>query len=248
LLVHAEQGQGDTIQFARFLGPLARAGAAIDVFCHPPLATLVGRMPGVRNALGNLAERPTHDFHATIMDVGISQLPDSAAPHWLGPYVTALPERVERFAALLPRERRPLVGIAWKGSPRHSNDRNRSLAREDAVRLLHPGATYVNLQVGEAPLAASMIDVAGAVSDWDDTAAAVSLLDEVVTVDTALAHLAGAMGKAVTILLPFTPDWRWRAEGTSTAWYPQARLVRQARRGDWSEALAATRRPGASPR
>jgi len=87
----------------------------------------------------------------------------------------------------------------------------------------------VNLQLGEAPLDGSTIDAAAAISDWDDTAAVVSLLDRVVTVDTALAHLAGAMARPVTTLLPFAPDWRWGASGESTRWYPSMRLVRRSR-------------------
>ncbi len=248
LLVHAEQGQGDTIQFARFLAPLARAGAAIDVFCHPPLAALMARIPGVRSAMSELAQRPTQDFHATIMDLGIAQLPDANAPHWFGPYVEPLASRAESFAAMLSAARRPLVGIAWKGSPRHRNDRNRSLDRDAALALADAEATYVNLQVGEAPLAPSMIDAAALISDWDDTAAMVSLLDRVISVDTALAHLAGAMAKPVTVLLPSSPDWRWRERGEATPWYPSMDLLRQTRRGDWSDALAAIRRRGASPR
>jgi hypothetical protein len=206
----------------------------------------------VRRALSELRERPTHDFHAPIMDVGIAQLPDSNAPHWFAPYIRALPDRIERFAPMLSSAARPLIGIAWKGSPRHVNDRARSLPRDLAQRLLAPGATYVNLQVGEAPLAPSMIDAASRISDWDDTAAVVSQLDHVITVDTALAHLAGAIGQPVSVLLPFSPDWRWRERGADTVWYPGMTLARQARRGDWSEALEAAartiRRLGASPR
>jgi hypothetical protein len=249
LLVHAEQGHGDSIQFARFLAPLAAAGATIDVFCHEPLVSLMSRMPGVRHALGRLRERPQHDFHAPIVDVAASQLRDADSPHWFGAYVHASPQRVERFEGLFGGRTRPRVGIAWKGSPRHANDRNRSLSRESAAALMVPGATCVNLQLGEAPLAPAMLDAARDIQDWDDTAAIIAHLDHVITVDTAVAHLAGAMGKPVTVLLPFVPDWRWRERGTTTAWYPTMRLVRQSRPGDWSDALeAATRLPAASPR
>jgi hypothetical protein len=241
LLVHAEQGQGDTIQFARFIAPLAARGATIDLFCHPPLTSLLARVAGVRAALGNLRERPTHDFHAPIIDVAAAQLPDAGAAHWFGPYISPLAERVERLAARLAGAPRPLVGIAWKGSPRHVNDRNRSLPPEAARQLLGPGLTSVNLQLGEPALDGSMVDAARDIADWDDTAAWVSLLDHVITVDTALAHLAGAMGKPVTLLVPFTPDWRWRAHGEATPWYPTMHLARQSRRGDWSAPIAAAR-------
>jgi tetratricopeptide (TPR) repeat protein len=241
ILVHAEQGHGDTIQFARFLAPLAAQGASIDMFCQPTLVSLLSRIPGVRAASSNWRELAEHDFHAPLVDLAIAQLPDAGAPHWFGPYVSALPERVERFARTLAAARRPLVGIAWKGNPHHGNDANRSLTREIARQLLGPGITGVNLQVGEAPLDASMIDAAREIVDWEDTAALVSLLDHVVSVDTAVAHLAGAMGKPVTLLVAFTPDWRWRASGDTTPWYPSMRLARQASRGDWSGPIAAAR-------
>ena len=235
ILIHAEQGQGDTIQFARFLAPLAAQGASIDLFCHAPLVSLMSRVPGVRSATANLAERPTHDFHSTIMDAGILQLPRADAPHWFGPYVTALPELEARYRTLLQGvgAPRPWIGIAWKGSPRHANDHNRSLAREEAARFVGTLGTLVNLQLGEAPLTAGMCDPLTAASSWDDTAALIAVLDLVVTVDTSIAHVAGAMGKPVHVLLPFSPDWRWRAAGDTTPWYPTMRLLRQARPGDW---------------
>ncbi len=248
ILVHAEQGQGDTIQFARFIAPFARAGASIDVFCHPPLAGVMSRVPGVRAAMSQLAERPTHDFHAPIIDLGIARLPDASALHWFGPYIEALPPRIERFAPLFAASRRPLVGIAWKGSPRNAIDRTRSLTREVAAELATGDATYVNLQLGEPALSPAMIDAAGQVSDWDDTAAIVAQLDAVIAVDTALAHFAGAMGKPVSLLLRYAGDWRYGQHGESTPWYPSMTLLRQSRRGDWSDVIAATRRPGASPR
>jgi hypothetical protein len=249
ILVHAEQGHGDTIQFARFIAPLAAAGATVDVFCHEPLVTLIARVPGVRHAFGRLRERPTHDYHAPMLDVAASQLRGIDSPHWFGPYVHALPEREERFSSLLRERLHPVVGIAWKGSARHANDRNRSLSREAAAALLAAGRTRVNLQLGEEPLDASMIDAASGVTDWDDTAAVIAHLDHVITVDTAVAHLAGAMGKPVTVLLPFVPDWRWRESGETTPWYPSMRLLRQVRPGDWRDTLqAAIRYPAASPR
>jgi len=236
ILVHAEQGQGDTIQFARFLAPLARDGATIDFFCHPPLASLLARVEGVRRATSELRERPAHDYHASILDVAQAHLRVEGAARWLGPYLDALPARLDRFGDLAAAPG-PRIGIAWKGSPLHGNDRNRSLARDAARRLVSGGATFVNLQIGEAPLEASMLDVAPRIRDWDDTAAILARLDLLVTVDTAVAHLAGAMGRRVLLLLPFSPDWRWGTEGDTTAWYPDMRLVRQPRAGDWLPAI-----------
>jgi hypothetical protein len=245
ILVHAEQGQGDTMQFARFLEPLARAGAAIDLFCHPPLASLLARVKGVRHAMSELRERPAHDFHASILDVARAQLREPQAPRWPGPYLSPLAERRKKFVDLarLPGLR---IGLAWKGSPLHGNDRNRSLPRGMAKRLVRGGGSFLNLQVGESPLAGGMLDIAPRIGDWDDTAAILADVDLLVTVDTAIAHLAGAMGRSVLLLLPFSPDWRWGAHGDTTPWYPSMRLVRQPRPGDWDGAIEAAiaRYPG----
>lgn len=239
LLVHAEQGQGDTIQFSRFLATLAEEGATIDVFCQAPLLSLMERMPGVRQAFTTLAERPRHDFHAPILDAGALRLRSPAEAHWRGPYVRPLPARVERWSERLAPLARPRVGVAWRGSSRHANDRNRSLSPPLAKVLLEGPAGFVNLQV-EAPLpdvSRPVLDAAPLIADWEDTAAIVSQLDLVVTVDTALAHLAGAMGVPVWTLLPFSPDWRWGLEGDTTPWYPSMRLFRQEAPGAWMPVL-----------
>lgn len=239
LLVHAEQGQGDTIQFARFLAGLAEEGATIDVFCHAPLLTLMQRMPGVRRALTTLAERPTHDFHAPILDCGALRLRSTDEAHWRAPYVRPLPERVAAWAERIRALAGPRVGFAWRGSNRHANDRNRSLSPPLAKVLLEGPAGFVNLQV-EAPLpdlSRPVLDAGPLIADWEDTAAIVSQLDLVITVDTAVAHLTGAMGKPVWTLLPYSPDWRWRLEGETTPWYPSMRLFRQDAPGAWEPVL-----------
>lgn len=239
ILVHAEQGHGDTIQFSRFVQRYAGQGAQVDVFCHAPLVSLLARVPGVRRAMANLAERPRHDFHAPVIDLAAQCLPAPDAVHWTGPYLAPLPERVAEFAPVLERAPRPRIGIAWKGSPRHANDRNRSLQPDDAAALMSGAATFVNLQVEAQPLAASArhIDLGARIRDWDDTAAILHFLDAIVTVDTALAHLAGAMGKPVTTLLPFSPDWRWGVSGERTRWYPTMRLLRQEVAGNWGSVI-----------
>jgi len=234
ILVHAEQGHGDNIQFTRFLAPLAAQGAAFDLFCHKSLVPLLARIAGVRATSDFFPDLGEHDFHAPLIDLAIPQLPDASAPHWFGPYISPLPGRVERFVPMLGGASRPLVGIAWKGNPGHGNDRNRSLTREVARSLVVPGVTSVNLQLGEAPLDESMLDPARDFDDFEDTAAVISMLDHVIAVDTAVAHLAGAMGKPVTLLVAFTPDWRWRDHGETTPWYPSMGLARQPRIGDWS--------------
>ncbi len=240
ILVHAEQGQGDTIQFARFLGWYAEEGATIDVFCQPPLVSLMGRVPGVRRAFSNLAERPAHDFHAPIIDAGAHRLRSRESPHWRGRYLAPIAERTAKWSPEIDGVPRPRTGLVWKGSARHANDRRRSLPPALAARLAEGLGGAVGLQVEDnqagtgIPLA---LEVGSRIADWEDTAAIISRLDLVITVDTAVAHLAGALGKSVWTLLPYSPDWRWGIAGATTAWYPSMRLFRQARAGDWDSVI-----------
>lgn len=129
--------------------------------------------------------------------------------------------------------------------PLHVNDRNRSLTSSHANALIGPSNVYVSLQVPSEPSldhpAPNLLEIGEGIADWDDTAAIVACLDVVVTVDTAVAHLAGAMGKPVFLLLPYCPDWRWGIRGNNTPWYPTMRLFRQPHPGDWAAVTAAVR-------
>ena len=244
LLVHAEQGQGDTIQFARYLGPLAKSGVEIDLFCHPPLVSFMSRIAGVRSATTSLVERPTHDYHAPLLDIAAHFVTDPKTPRWPGPYVAPLDERVDRWRRELEGRPRPWIGIAWKGSPRHANDRNRSLPTAQAATLVEGvDATFMSLQVEphESLDRPNVIDLAPRLADWDDTAGVFGLLDVLVTVDTAAAHVAGAMELPTWLLLPFSPDWRWGLSDERTAWYPSLRLFRQAGPGEWRPVLERVR-------
>jgi hypothetical protein len=236
ILVHAEQGQGDTIQFARFLEWYAQEGATIDVFCQPPLVSLMGRVRGVRRAVSDLVERPTHDFHAPIIDMGARRLNSRQAQHWRGAYLSPLRERTARWSPEIDSLPRPRTGLVWKGSELHANDHNRSLPPELAARLALGSAGMVSLQMAQGttrPHIPVALDLGTRIADWEDTTAIVDRLDLVITVDTAVAHLAGALGKTVWTILPYSPDWRWGIRGETTAWYPSMRLFRQTRPGDW---------------
>jgi hypothetical protein len=159
------------------------------------------------------------------------------------PYVTPDADRVERLKPVIPSGGLK-IGLVWAGAASHQDDCNRSLD----VRLLAPlsgvaGATFFSLQMERDPIAHAKVgfpitDLTPWIRDFADTAAALAGLDLLICVDTAVAHLAGAMGNPVWVLLPFAPDWRWGATGETTPWYPSARLFRQASRGDWSEPLA----------
>lgn len=163
------------------------------------------------------------------------------------PYVRALPERVARWREHLPAAGRK-VGLVWRGSPGHGNDGNRSLSGLARLAPLWtvPGITFVSLQKGQGeeeaaqpPAGQPLVALGAQMEDFADTAALVSQLDLVVCVDTAVAHLAGALGKPCWVLLPaIDTDWRWRLEGNDSAWYPSLRLFRQAEGGDWGTVIA----------
>jgi Flp pilus assembly protein TadD len=245
ILVGVEAGHGDMIQFCRYCDRLKAAGAArVGVLCHPGLAALFGSLRGVDEIvpLDRDVERADWDvwtaplslplhFRTTVDDVPAAL-----------PYLTPDAARVERLAPLLaagPGDMK--VGLVWKGNPRFENDAARSLPDPATLAplLQVPGLRWFSLQKGEGELTGGITDLAPAIGDFADTAALIAGLDLVITVDTACAHLAGALGKPCWVLLPaWMPDWRWLAERTDTPWYPHAmRLFRQRRDGAWDEVV-----------
>jgi tetratricopeptide (TPR) repeat protein len=238
LLVHAEQGLGDCVHFARFAADLAARGATVILACARPLRSLISRAPGVAEAVDRDLPLPPYDYWVDQMSLPylLEVAPDaSAAPP---SYLTADELRVAAWQEMLPEGRR--AGLVWSGNPLHSNDRRRSVPAGNLAPLLTlPGWHFVSLQVGasagDIASLPGILDVSDALVDFEATAALVENLDVVVTVDTAAAHLAAALGRPTFLLLPFAPDWRWLpSQPDSTAWYPSMRLFRQPRPGDWA--------------
>ena len=244
LLLHAEQGLGDTIQFCRYAALLYHRGARIILEVQPPLVELLAPLRGVDRVVARGAALPSFDFHCPLMSLprafgtGIDSIPASVA------YLKAPDEHVERWRAKLGARDGPRIGLAWSGSATLVNDRNRSIPLAQLAPLRELGATLVSLQKevrddDRRALQAGtpLLHFGAELTDFRDTAALISLMDAVVSVDTAVAHLAGAMGKPAWILLPFSPDWRWLLERDDSPWYPTARLFRQPRRGDWGSVI-----------
>ena len=235
LLVWAEQGHGDTIHFIRFIPRLTARGAEVVLAAPRRLVPLLASFAGVETVVPIEDPLPAADLQAPLMSLphllGLGAT--AAAP--LAPYL-APPRR----SAPIAGDGRPLVGLVWAGSPVNLSNATRSLALERLGPLLAlDGLRFVSLQFG-----VSAADVAAAglegrletredLGDFADTAAVVAGLDLVVTVDTALAHLAGAMGKEAWVMLSHVPDWRWGMTGETTPWYPSLRLFRQESPGDW---------------
>jgi tetratricopeptide (TPR) repeat protein len=232
LLIHAEQGIGDTIQFARYVPLAAARGARVILEVQPPLVPLLRGLAEQVIGFGDPA--PAADFQCPMMSLPLAL--GGAIPAEV-PYLSADPGRWRDRLQGVPG---PKIGIAWRGNPQHSEDRRRSMTAETMARRFtgFEGA-LVCLQKDRtaAEFAAfaglRLIDAAPELGDFAETAALVAALDGVVSVDTAVAHLAGALGVPGRVLLGFAPDWRWRLGRDDSEWYPSLRLSRQQKPGDW---------------
>ncbi|KAA0576470.1 glycosyltransferase [Azospirillum sp. B21] len=252
ILLHDEQGLGDGIQFARYAPLLARRGARVILECNDALVRLFATLPGVEAVVGRSAPTPEHDGHAALMSL----------PHLLGttlatvpaevPYLAAEPSLIAMWRDRLEPARVGLrVGLVWAGNASLPDDPKRSPGLEPLLPLLDlPGVAFVSLQKGDGRadlerlggrLPTGFHDVGDALDDLADTAAVVAQLDLVISVDSAVAHLAGALGRPVWTILRAESEWRWMLERTDIPWYPTMRLFRQVRAGDWSDVVAALR-------
>ncbi len=236
ILVHAEQGFGDTIQFARYLPLIAARGARVVLACDVRLVPLLDTLPGVA-AVAVGGTLPAYDAWIDQMSLPRVFATDPTTIPTPRGYLAPDPVRVATWWAALPPGRK--VGVAWAGNPGHSNDRRRSLPPDALAALLAaPGVQFVPLQPGLHAAETRLPDLPAPLTDYADTAALIANLDLVVTVDTSVAHLAGALGVPCWVLLPFAPDWRWRLGCRDSAWYASVRLFRQPAPGAWQDVVA----------
>jgi tetratricopeptide (TPR) repeat protein len=261
ILLHAEQGLGDTIQFCRYAKLVAARGGVPILQIQAPVERLLRSLPLVRAGLaevvllgaGRSEGQPEFDLECPLMSLpAVFETTVETVP-WPGAYLGAQPELVRSKRMQFPDvqrggwfEGRPLrVGFAWAGNPRYKADSQRSMKLETVTPLLRiRGITWISLQ--KEPAAEQLTGLPGDIFVWDgasgdrdlaEAAALISTLDLVVTTDTCIAHLAGAMGKPVWILLPHLSDWRWMQQIETSPWYPTARLFRQFAPGDWRGVL-----------
>jgi predicted O-linked N-acetylglucosamine transferase (SPINDLY family)/ADP-heptose:LPS heptosyltransferase len=247
ILLHAEQGFGDTIQFLRYVPLVAARGGKVVLELQKPLIPLVSQAAGT-NIIARGDPLPSFDLHCPLLSLPLAFATTLQNIPAATPYLAAAPDRVAHWRARLGSGPGLKVGIAWAGSAIHRNDRHRSIAIEKLKPLLElAGARFFSLQVGAraADLAAiepvPLTDLAGELTDFGETAAAIANLDLIISADTALVHLAGALNKPVWTLVPFAPDWRWLTARRDSPWYPSMRLFRQAKAGDWDGVIAAVR-------
>jgi tetratricopeptide (TPR) repeat protein len=246
ILVRAEQGFGDVIQFSRYLPLVAARGGRVVFECYPELRRLLSPMPGVEQFIVEPEQAVDVELQIPLLSLPMvfGTTPDSVPSDV--PYVRADPELTSRWHARFAQdERRLKVGIVWAGSRTHRMDRERSIPpRELAVLAGATNVRWVSLQKRDAIASSSdhppleLSDWTEQLHDFADTAALLANLDLLVTIDSAPAHLAGAMGRPVWVLLSTACDFRWMLGRDDSPWYPSMRLLRQSRRGDWAELLA----------
>jgi Tfp pilus assembly protein PilF len=248
LLMVGDQGYGDTIQFARYIPMVAERCQELVLGCSAEMGPLLSSIPGVAQYCHRWTDVPGHAAHCRLSSVPglvhttLETIPDKV------PYLFANADRIahwrERLDAHLPRDVRR-IGLAWTGRPTHPNDRRRSMPLARLAPLAAAGrASFVSLQ---KPMPASdtnsiavfpgMSDIAADLTDFGETAAVIANLDLVITVDTAMGHLTGALGKPVWIMIPKAADWRWMLDRSDSPWYPTARLFRQQTPGAWDPVI-----------
>ena len=266
LLVHAEQGLGDCLMLARYLPLLDQRAGRLVLLCEPQLIRLMRGVPGVASVMRARQRRlPRYDcwvFMASLPRLFATRPDTIPSPDG---YLTAPPARVAAWASLLPAGCK--VGLVWGGNPELAGDETRSMTIDALAPLLATqGVTFVSLQVGERARQLAgrtdIVDLADWLTDLVETAAVVANLDLVIAVDTAVAHLAGALGRPTWIMIPRQPDWRWMLRRNDSPWYASVRLFRQTGPDGWQPVIrrvatalrrfAADRRhagkEGASPR
>jgi tetratricopeptide (TPR) repeat protein len=250
ILLVREQGFGDQFQFLRYARVLAERGAIVDVCVRAPLLDIAQRVPGVRRAWTG-TPGGDYDFWISLMSVPsvvgteVQTIPAAV------PYLFADPAKIAHWRARLDQTVgvQPKIGLVWAGSPTFGNDRYRSMPLAALAPLAElTGVAWLNLQKGAAqaqlaalPDAIRPLDFTAELNDFSDTAALIANLDLVITVDTAVAHLTGALGKPLWVMLPANSDWRWLEHRSDSPWYPTARLFRQTTLGDWTPVVQSMR-------
>ncbi len=243
ILVYGEQGWGDTIQFCRYIPLLAARGARVVLEINEPLKELLSGMPGLWQCVANGDPLPDFDLHCSLLnlpaafDTTLETIPSTT------PYLS-VGAKARDWTAWLGPSRSPRIGLVWSGNPDHKNDHRRSVGLKALLPLLDVEARFVSLQKNARPgdqvMLAERSDILNAepeLSSFADTAALIRELDLVISVDTSVAHLAGALGKPVWIFLPYFPDWRWLLDRADSPWYPTARLFRQSEAREWDHVV-----------
>lgn len=245
ILLHSEQGFGDTIQFVRYAKLLAALGARVVLEAPQALMDLLQGLEGVHTLVATGSPLPPFDMHCPLMSLPLAFQTDLRTIPTAGAYLFSDANKVQEWSARLGPSVKPRVGLVWSGNAEHANDANRSVALAHLLPYLPDSFDYVSLhkELRDADRA-SLVAHGGIrhfgelLQDFSDTAALVTLMDRVISVDTSTAHLSAALGKPTAILLPLVPDWRWLLDRTDSPWYPTVTLFRQSMDGEWGGVFA----------
>jgi tetratricopeptide (TPR) repeat protein len=245
ILLHAEQGLGDTLQFCRYAPLLARRGSRVILAVQPVLKSLLRNLGPNITVIALNETPPPYDYHCPLLSLPLAMGTQLSTIPAAIPYLRADPERVAQWRARLAPYPRPWIGLVWSGNPQHRNDRWRSIPLAAFAPCWTARATWVcgqnemRAEDRDALAQSGMLDVSADLRDFEETAALFACLDRVVAVDTSGAHLAGALGRPTTLLLPRPPDFRWLLERRDSPWYPSLTLLRQSTPGNWDTVIAA---------
>ena len=245
ILIHSEQGLGDTIQFCRYLPMLAAQGARVVFELPRVLRGLLQHIEGVDQWVVQGEALPAAHFHCPLLSLPRAFETTLATVPSPNGYLQADPLVLARWSEWLGEKTKPRIGLIWSGNALHKNDLNRSIPFASMLSHLPAQFDYVSLQREVRVVDQRMLDlhpeirhVGLGLEDFTDTAALCALMDLVISVDTSVAHLSGALGRPTWVLLPYLPDWRWLLERADSPWYSSVKLYRQAVVGDWEPVLA----------
>lgn len=246
VLLHAEHGLGDTLQFVRYVSLVAPRCGAVILECQPELKPLLLVMRDAPQVIARGDPLPSFAMHAPLMSLPALLGTTLETIPWGGPYLRPPAERIVKWQKAFHKRRKAFnVALVWAGRPQHWDDLNRSISLAQLAPLARvPGVGFFSLQVGPAaaqaavpPPGMELHDLTHKIKDFADTAALVSFMDLAITVDTSVAHLAGGMGMPTWVLVPYAADWRHHLKRDDSPWYPTMRLFRQPRDGDWAGAI-----------
>lgn len=249
IVLHAEQGLGDTVQFVRYVPRLAEMGARVVLEVPPALKPLLTGVDGAASVVGRGEPLPPYDLHCPLGSLPLALKTDASNIPAEIPYLRASESALAKWRPRLEALPSPRIALSWSGNASHPNDRNRSLSLAQLEPLLStPNTNFISVQreLRDADAQAlrrdpRILDLGPELNDFSDTAAVLTLADLVISVDTSVSHVAGALGRPTFLLLPFQPDWRWLLDRDTSPWYPALRLFRQSVAGDWTSVIARVR-------
>lgn len=244
ILIHAEQGYGDTMQFCRYISLLSKKGAKVLFLVPETLVNLLSALEGVTQIIADNKTIPAFDYHCPLLSLPLAINTRMETIPAKTPYLFSTEEKRNKWSKKLGAKKMPRIGLTWSGNPSHKNDAKRNIPLELLLQTLPSGVQYLSLQkelrntdLSTLSKYPAFLHFEEELEDFADTAALCDLMDLIISVDTSAAHLAGAMNKPVWILLPFAPDWRWLLNRNDSPWYPSMTLYRQSSRDRWDDVL-----------